>query len=420
MRLALRWLFRIALVAAAGLPAAQACESLVVRAKPAQAIEVGEAIPISVSVGAVDVAGVRAGTVNLNLRGHGRSIAPQGLKLCTTPAPCDGAPLTLQANTTHTLWLHGAAHEGVYDGTVEIDHLDDPAGNAVLVTTISVSSPQARWSGVALIAAGVLGACLFTVALRHAANRRNLISAAAVAREEVRALLARLAKLTPPIHGAAQATEQQLEALLAALDVSALERNGLPKPWSAPWKEADLWACRTHIGAQVAKAQGIKVVIEEGLVEIEALLQAPTGLQLADLRRALAEVQGSARFASALPPSEDVVRLGVHAAISSLVASARHLQAGQWTPVGQGATAAPVLQMQVARVDLMMWAAVLVLTTGVGAALLVWSGPTAAGFGSPEDLVRCALWGLGLSVGTQLTSTAMSSRPVALGGPRLR
>lgn len=405
----------ILLASAAGAPCARAADVLTVRAKPPQAIEVGEAIPISVSVGATGATAVKAGAVDMNAKGQGRSIAPQGLTLCMTPTPCDGSPLSLPANTTHTLWLHGATREGVYEGTIQIDHADDPVGNAVVATTIYVSSARAKWLGVALIALSVLSAFLFAIVLRHVANRKSLLMAASVAREELQGLKARLSKLTSPLLAAAQATDQQLTALLAAVDEKALEHHGLPRTWAAPLTEAQLSAYRAHVAALALKVQGAKIVIEEGLFEIEALLQGPNGLQLADVRRALSDVQGAARYANAVPPSEDVVRMAVQAAVSGLVASARHLQLAQWTPVGHGATGAPQIQLRVENLNLVMWSAVLVLTTGIGAALLVLTGPAAAGFGTLEDFVRCVIWGLGLSAGLQLTSAASSSVTATFG-----
>ena len=407
-----------AIIAASGVQSAKATEILTVRAKPPQGIELGEAIPISVSVGATAASGVKAGTVNLNLKGNGRSIAPQGLTLCETPTPCSGKPLSLPANTTYSLWLHGAAREGVYEGTVQIDHADNPAGNALLATTIYGSSNGAKAIGVALIAISVVFAFFFTVVLRHFSNRKSLLIAAGVAREEVYALQARLCKLTPPIQSAAQATENQLNALLSALEVRALEHNGLPASWATPLTDASLAAYRAYVSAQALKAQGVKVVIEEGLFEIEALFQGPNGLQLADARRALADVQGAARYANAVAPTEEVVRQAVQAAVKSLVASARNMTAAQWTPVGNGASGARQLQLQVANLNMAMWVAVLLLTTGVGAAVLVLTGPTAAGFGTLEDYVRCVTWGLGLSAGTQLTSVSTSTVTATFGVPK--
>lgn len=413
------WAFA-ALVATSGVQDSRAAEILTVRPKPPQAIEVGEGIPISISVGATAASGVKAGTVNMNLKGNGRSIAPKGLKLCPSATSCKGDPLPLAANTTHSLWLHGVDNEGVYEGSVQIDHADSAAGNAALATTIYVSSPSAKAIGVALIAASVLFAFVFTVVLRHLSNRKSLLVAAAVAREGIHALQARFGSLTAPIRNAATATHDQLKALLASLDEGVLERNGLPTSWSTPLTDANLAAYKAYVSSQALKVQNAKVVIEEGLFEIEALVQRPNGIKLPELDRALTAVQEAAHYPNALPPSEDMVRQGVQAAVKALVASdaTKGLGGAQWTPAGSGASGPRQLQLEVANLNRAMWAVVLLLTTGVGAAMLVLTGPGAAGFGTLEDYVKCVLWGLGLAAGSQLSSASTSTVTAAFAVPK--
>lgn len=399
---------------------AGAAEGLTVRPKPPQAIEVGEAIPISISVGATAATNVSAGTVNLNLKGNGRSIAPNGLKLCKTSEPCADKALSLEANKTHSLWLHGAAQEGVYEGTVAIDSAGDSSGATVLATTIYLSSTKAKVVGVLLIAVSVFFAFCFTVVLRHTTNRKSLLIPPAVTRAAIYALQARLNGLGMPMRKAADPTSKHLDGLLNALDVSSLERNGLPTTWATPLSDSSLAAYKAYVSAQSLKVQNVKVVIEEGLYEIEALLQRSTTFQQADVDKSIADVQSAGRYTSTLPPTEEIVRQGVQAAVKTLAASdaAKNLGAAEWAPAGRGADSAQQLQLQVANINRAMWVVVLLLTTGVGAAVLVLTGPAAASFGTVEDLVRCVMWGLGLSAGAQLTSASTSTVTAAFGVPK--
>ena len=416
------WLRRLgAVIAASCLTGVSAAELLTIRPKPPQAIEVGEAIPISVSVGATAATDVKAGTVDLNLKGNGRSIAPLGLTLCPSAAQCDGKALTLKANMTHTLWLHGAQHEGVYEGSVKIDHADSAAGSAALATTVYVSSPQAKAIGVALIAFAVLFAFGFTVVLRYVANRKSLLIAPGVVRDAVHALRARVHTLAPPMLAVCQPTVGQIDKLLVALALPTLEANGLPMSWATPLSDANLAGYKAYVSAQALKAQALKVVVEEGLFEIAALVQSkPNAFQPADVQAALVGAQAAARYDGGTPPSEELVRQAVHAAVKTLAdkGGAKNLAGGSWTPVGRGFDGPRQLQLQVANLNRAMWVTVLILTTGVGAALLVLTGANAAGFGTTEDFVRCVLWGLGLSAGSQLTSASTSTVMAAFAVPK--
>jgi len=237
---------------------------------------------------------------------------------------------------------------------------------------------------VALIAFAVLFAFGFTVVLRYVANRKSLLIAPGVVRDAVHALRARVHTLAPPMLAVCQPTVGQIDKLLVALALPTLEANGLPMSWATPLSDANLAGYKAYVSAQALKAQALKVVVEEGLFEIAALVQSkPKAV------KTLADKGG-----------------------------AKNLAGGSWTPVGRGFDGPRQLQLQVANLNRAMWVTVLILTTGVGAALLVLTGANAAGFGTTEDFVRCVLWGLGLSAGSQLTSASTSTVMAAFAVPK--
>ena len=197
------------------------------------AIEPGQAIPLSISVGPVPATGVALIGPFLSEKTSKYPLAPEGLKLCRNATGTCESVSALPANSATQLWLQGASGIGEYDGTITIASNEKSGGDSLTMTVFSTTTCR-KVGGIAVIFLSVLFAWFVTVYARNYVTRSQLLLPATLVRDRFLALQLRL-EGDPT--GAITHIKVQIGKSLAKLTLAKLEAEGLPRSLPTPWND---------------------------------------------------------------------------------------------------------------------------------------------------------------------------------------
>lgn len=389
-----------------------------VKGMPALTVEPGEPLPVSINVGPVQASKVKVLQSTLAEKNFKSAFAPNGLKLCKSedPSKCSNAidiELNLPANSANQLFLHGSSGAGVYDGVITIAAFEKPEGDSFPMVASS-STWIYKAGGVLLIFTSASIALFVTGWLRNRQNRAQLLI-------PVSRTLDELVKLkdeykTGELSIPASSIEQRLTNTSNDLAMSKLLDNGLPPetPMStASTSAASVDAFRKYVQAASDWTQSLKVLLHEGLMPAWRLFDTTTDVAIK--QKAIDAVSAINKLIEvAAPPGTEPLR----ATLRTILATMNQPPAGskdlgffidQLTRSGEKIGSPEQLRIEVAGLNLISWAFLVLVTTLSGSYIMVVAGPNSLGFGTLADYFLCILWGLGLPGGAQaLTATTGS------------
>lgn len=343
-------------------------------------------------------------------------LGPQDFVLCTPP--CESGEhwsdrVRLPAKQTVpvqmklvTRPLDNAYAEGTYTGALTFAAANSETKTTGVIT-LYLSNPIRKALGVLLIIAGVLlGWIVSSYAPSRAAHLEALAPAVRLA-DAVRALARRVSRAAenggpgfPTLSTTLGELEQQLKsAYLVSRDF--LPRS-FPQAYGNNLKAEEYAAHLTAVGGSVERLHVLVQAGVEALQEVwsEAMANAALKVEAEKARDGL-----DALATATLSPDE--MQTQVQSEMQALWDAINHQQqaAGvKLTGFASGTatrrTAPPLtsegLSAQLTQLDYAVWWIWLAITVVTGWATLILNEP---GFGTPQDLLFCLLWGIGLPVG---------------------
>jgi hypothetical protein len=382
------------------------------------AIEPGQAIPLSISVGPVPATGVALIGPFLSEKTTKYPLAPEGLKLCrNSTMPCESVN-ALPANSATQLWLQGASGIGEYDGTITIASNEKPGGDPLSMTVFSTTTCR-KLVGIVVIFLSVLFTWYVTVYARNYVTRSQLLLPATLLRDRFVALQPRLEgdptrKITEIIN--------RIEKSLAKLTLAKLEAEGLPRslptPWNDPTDPKQIENYRRVLQELADWSAALEAIIRDGLKPIWSIWdEAVKGKFRQVVIDATADLDAIAKDEPA--PKLDTLPQKIKAEVDKVEKASTGSGGAPFgaaiSALGGGAAPLPSyeqLTLQIARISIFAWIVVILGTTLAGAMALVLN----SSFGSLLDFVKCVAWGLGVPLGAQaLATTTLGSVATSFG-----
>lgn len=399
--------------------------SWTVKSVPSTAVTPDGAIPIFVTVGPVPVTSVHVAQSTLMEKVGKTPLSATDLRLCTSSTdPCDTKTVQLAANSSPQLWIRGKFRPGQYDGSLIIATPEKPEGELVTLT-VFCSCWGMKIFGIVLILLGVVAGWFATVFARNLLNRDQMLLPAV----DLRARLAAAKKSITDVLQAdstkppAPQTLGAIDRILVALGDAQLELNGLPQrfplPWAATPALSTIDTYRKYLQDQTTCTTALESIVTE-LLFSWSKWSATNAAAQGFVRSSVTNIDGLE--AAATVPSVDTLRTQLAGFRTTLLNQLAAPAPGVAAAVG----AAPVatspmtpaeLRVQITRVGEMAWAFIFLATTLVGCVVLIFQS-SAAGFGTPLDLLTCLLWGFGFSTGSQLLNSTTASVATTFGVTR--
>lgn len=311
-----------------------------------------------------------------------------------TPIQVHGTPATV-----YLCFNPSFSSSGKYTGQVWIGAKEKHDLSSFQLEILSTSVFM-QIVGIVLIAIGVAIFFIVTVVIRRRANRLSAMLPAARLRDAVLALLKRLGEIEQQT-GAKWADQRDatmigsLAYIVAQLETSNLDRQGfLPliagNPFAQQTLDSNYQVALQKFAAQV---DALTIFINEGLGQCAK--RWPTVIKLGEEaagHKAIAEICKLFPFSG---PSE-----GLRRQLASIVAQLEQqlrAAAGVGGRLGGGPSPPePTVEQINVQLNYSSWLMFFIwalFTVFAGTVALIWSRD---GFGTPPDLVRCFLWGLGL------------------------
>lgn len=389
-----------------------------VKGMPILTVEPGKPLPVSINVGPVQASKVKVLQSTLAEKTFGNAFSPGGLILCESKIATDctaaGAlEFDLPANSATPLFLHGTEGAGVYSGVITISAFEKPEGDSFPMVASS-STWIYKAGGVLLIFTSASIALFVTVWLRNRQNRAQLLIPVSRTLDELAKLKDqyKIGELSIP----ASSMKQRLTNTSDDLAMTKLLDNGLPPetPMStASTSAASVDAFRKYVQAASDWTQSLKVLLHEGLTPAWRLYDTATNDAIK--QKAVDAVSAIDKLIEvATPPGTEPLR----ASLRTILATMNQPPDGskdmgsfidQLTRPGEKIGSPEQLRIEVAGLNLISWAFLVLVTTLSGSYIMVVAGPNSLGFGTLADYFLCILWGLGLPGGAQaLTSTTGS------------
>jgi hypothetical protein len=388
--------------------------SWTIEAMPNVAIEPDQAIPVAIAASGVAATQVRATLSTLVEKSSRKALAPAGFKLCPQAevSSCTG-PLTVPVNEPTRAWLHGATGPGQFEGSVTLASAELPQGQK-LTMNVWVSSLWHQGFGVLAILAGVLLNLVVSVGLRNRANRNQLLKPVALLHEGLDRVEAALGQIYLPPGIDKSRVSARLADQRRALNPTVLESNGLPSEIASPWPAGSttLEMYRQHVQAVSDWLGAIEIVVVDGFAGVQQRWsRANAAGKTLELMQALDEIQSLMSGTEA--PKADAMRTAVGAALAkfdrTLFVHEADREGVQQPAQAQSEVRTPEqLRVETGILSVAGWSILALVTTLVGAYVLVWS-PGSAGFGTPLDYLLCFAWGIGLATAGQQLSQATTS-----------
>lgn len=329
-----------------------------------------------------------------------------GLRLCRGGATSnDCAPFDLQTGPTN-VWLVGVEGVGQFDGSLVLAAREKPEGDTFTMS-INSSSIEYRLGGMLVIFVGVVLVWVVSVFGRYKANRDQLLIPASVLREKLSLIEIDLGanKTNTKTPNVAAAIQTQRQALAETL----LEQSGLPAKFPLPWNAGSVPADQVEKYRQYLQKVSDWVTVLEAIV-YDGMDKAwsewkpnSTAAETQAIAAAIANLDNLAGVGGTAP-SIDSVRSQIRTELSTLKAKlASPAPAFLLATLALGPTTSPTpgqLRMEIAKIALLAWSFLAVVTVLLGSYVLVLSNN---GFGSLGDYLLCFLWGVGIPVGAQMS-----------------
>ena len=381
--------------------------SWTVRAPPGIAIEPGQPIPLTVSVGPVSATGVVLVAPYIAEKTTNRLIAPMGFQLCRYPSGnCEGDNISLAANSAAQLWLRGASGVGRYEGSMTLASAEKPEGDTLNITVFSTTG-WLQGLGIVTIFCGALLAWYVTVFGRNLVNRDQMLLPVARFRTRLADLRALLA--TNPTGAPVPNVTDRLQDLEGGLSDAQLTAAGLParipSPWAATPAASQVDAFRTLLQGTADWLAVLETIGRDGFTPVWAASQGATQAQQPVIRAATTDLDAIAK--AAVAPALDTVRQLVRAQVNAVCG--RNFAGA--ADAAQPTRSYEQLNLEIARISAVAWVIVLLATTVVGALALVLNNS----FGSLTDFITCFAWGLGVPIGGQALTASMGTVGTSLG-----
>ena len=330
----------------------------------------------------------------------GQVLPRDQIELTDTPnAPAPNSGLTLQGIRTVYLRVKpGFDKPGKYSGVVTLSAAEKPDLGSFPLTVYSTNAGS-RAIGIFLIASGLLIYFLMAVRAKNRAKRIQAELPAARLREEVQRLLSTTRSVQQrtryvfPSLLAAPPAPGSLHTLDAQLAESNLDAKGfLPSKWTSAFGATDL-SIQYQSFLQVASNQinALSMIVSWGIATVEKTWPEVVRLNLqAAGNSALVALDGFATFSG----TPDMLRGQIQATLSALQSAiSRSGALGGASLVVQGTATPRELTIQLEQLSGEVWVIWALLTIFTGACVLVFFN---SGFGTPQDLIQCFLWGVGV------------------------
>ena len=286
---------------------------------------------------------------------------------------------------------------GVYEGTFGLA-ADGQSSPASFNVKFDATSWPARILGILLIIGGTLMGLFLTYVLSAEAAALQAARPAALVAARVKRTADDLAAINsqyPSID--THETSDALKKAAESLDDTALRAFGLRRGWWAQLRSIavplDSTGLSAHVDAQSKRAAMLDVLAKRGIAA--ALVGVDAAAMPEDVKKAVGDLDALAArsdiadAATMLSAVQTILAnlAASHGAISAISLN-RTAAYTSWSVDQIEADAATVGNL---------WLVVAgILTATIGAYVMVFTNP---GFGRAEDLILCALWGLGFSTG---------------------
>lgn len=381
--------------------------SLVVKPpSSAIAIDRGDWIPIGVVVGPVPATAVKLLQTHPIEKNTSHLISKTGLRLCKDHGvTCDdGNGLALAAYSANQLWLGPVDTVGSFPGqTVTIASAQKPDGDSASLS-VSVSSLGHKLLGILAIVLGVFVASIVAVYVRGLIGRDQAYLPVLALRRTLEALGRErdaLAGIDTPY------TRDRIAEQYAKLADDKLQPQGLPPAIPLPWTipgAPDIDKFRAYVqavsnwtavlGATVPALTYVvtkwsdwpsvpekKAAVAKAVRGLDTIAQPGTAPALADAQKSVV-----------------AIRTEIDTPLTKSLAAAEEQPPAAPRPVTERD-----VRVEIALLSLVSWFVIGVLTTTVGAYVLLFSA-AGAGFGTPADYLLAFFWGLGLPAASQLAT----------------
>lgn len=365
------------------------------------ALERGSALPVAITA-TRPLQGVRVVYSTLQDPTSEAIIPPDSLHVGRTNAcagdagyaPLDPKPILLCVHATTA---------GSYNGTVVLGALN--AGEAKPFNlTVHVTSGTYRLRGAGLIALGIIVSWMVTVFLRRVSARNDALLPAAQLRGKVEELAMRIAAAQRPLGG--ESVVGSFNRVITDLR-EALSESNLTQQRYVPGVLSSAFAGSAAVGEgypQFLQEKGTRIavltILIRGLEQVATIESYP----IANRVGAANMIDDQAGDAAG---TLEQATTAVASAIEFMKAGRVPAAAANVQLAGSGMPTTQELLMHQQFVNATTWLVWAILTLVAGYAALVLSNP---GFGTPTDLVKCFLWGLGVQVaGTQLQQITPST-----------
>lgn len=376
-------------------------------------------IRITVSVGSVPATAVRLVPSSF-VDAEGLYVVPRVFRLCSgsetaDEAACDGRPIGLAANETHTLYIRpvgtGAVWPGEYKGSFTLVAAEKPDGDSFAMT-LHVSRWGWQLVGAGLIAVGLLLAWTVNIFLQRRNEQNLVLMPAALLVEQVANLhveASRMAGFAGLSLGNAAA---HLEDILNSLSKKSLMASGYigssidffgrPAGVAQPAKTYQQFLA--EVDGRVAL---LSLLVEGGFRQAMLAWKSSQPVSERDIvLNALDDMDKMLPRGGSLPTRDSLaalleVRL---TAMRSALSAASGVQddAGATARVGYSSER---IAFETAAINIAGWVVFAALSFVVGCYVLIVSDPD---FGQWKDLMLCLLWGFGLPVAGEKLATLSS------------
>ena len=303
------------------------------------------------------------------------------------------------------------SEKGKFQGTVNIASHQKPEGDSV---TLTVYQSACWFWGALLIGLGCVLALLVKIIAPARLQRAQELLPALLLREQVVAAQKDLEGLAPNQIAKVKALKTELGGLAVVLEEKTLDGRGyltpkVPLPWQTAPRTAEY---KKFLEDTSARLSVLIVVLRHGILPAGALERpGMPANEVALIEKALNDLD---LIPNAQPaPSVEQARARAIERFQKLendLAQVRGFKAPpQPAPPPAGLSVERVL-FEVQQMSLAVWLFWVVLTMGIGVAVLVFNK---AEFGVPMDYLYCFLWGFGLPLAGQ--QLGPSSATAALG-----
>ena len=392
------------------------------------ALERGAWLPVSAIVGPLALSGVKLLPTSVIEKNTRRPLTAPALQLCqdmnrnASPlpnsdpnwkpnGPCDGGKgLALAPNATSVLWIGPADSVGTYENqNITITSDQKPEGETTALSFF-VSAWWLKLWGVVVIFIGVVAAWVPTVYVRGRLAREQAYLPVLAVRETIEQLQTGFA--TTPATFDVHKTRDRLAEQYAKLDDTQLQKNGLPalvaSPFAVPGAPT-VEQFRQYVQGVSDWATVLATTVSALLYIISKWSSAPDDTARATLKALIAQLDDIAGAGPLPAPPIDDVRKQVAVIRGKADQALTPLQAlSLGRPPTPTERAEQQIRVDIAVIGVLSWVYIGIVTTVLGAYVLVYS-PAGAGFGTVLDYLIAFFWGLGLPAASQLTTATTST-----------